>query len=283
MDALALAGYAAWTFGFFLLVVFTQDLQVFPAVIFSLLKRKGRRTSKVPSEVESIFVETDDNKRIEVWRVPPAVDAAPSPYVGVIFHGNAGSLENFFALQLWFHYLGMTSYCFDYRGIGRSTGWPRERGLELDSDAVYRYVAEREKVGPEQIIIFGYSVGSAMAARIASLHQPKLLILMSALTDAKRILRETPVMSVFCPFLWWRLPTIDYVRALKTTHLIIAHGERDRTIPPRHGRDLLAAYAGTGRTDALFHGASDHNNLFFTVREELAAKMLRILSAPGTA
>lgn len=281
MGDVDLIGWIVWTAGFFALVVVTQDLQVFPAVIFSLHRRKGRRLSRPPSEAESIFIESADGKRIEVWRVPAAGDVPPLPYVALVFHGNAGNLENFFGLQLWFHYLGITSYCFDYRGVGHSAGWPTERGLERDSDSFYSYVVGREAVRPEQVIILGFSVGGYPAARIASLHHPKLLLLISAFTDAKRILTETPGMRIFSPFLWWRMRTIDCVRALRATNLVIAHGERDTAVPVQHGRDLLASYRGSGRTDSLFHPTLGHNNLFFCVRDELAEKTLAILGQKG--
>ncbi len=277
LDAFSVIRYVAWGLGFLLLVIFTQDLQVFPAVIFSALKRKGRRNSPVPLEVESTFVDTSDGKRLEVWRVDAAPDIEAKPFVALIFHGNAGNVENFFALQLWFHYLGIVSYAFDYRGTGHSTGWPSEKGIALDSDAFFEHVIKREGVRPDQLIVFGFSVGGAPAARIAAVHEPKLLILMSAFTGAKRVLRETAFMRVFAPFLWWRLSTIDSVSKLRFTSLILAHGDRDRTIPPIHARDLLAAYSGAGHSELLTESKSDHNNLFFTVREELASRMIAAL------
>ena len=153
-------------------VVLTQDLQLFPVAAASLLPRSLQRPTVVPPRVKSSFIETEDGKRLEVWRLPAAEGVPPAPNVGLVFHGNGDSLDGFFFLQQWFSKLGMVSYGFDYRGYGRSSGWPSELGLVRDADAVWDYVITQERAEPSQMVVFGYSIGAAPAARIASLHDP---------------------------------------------------------------------------------------------------------------
>ena len=278
-----MTGILIFVLGFVALLFVTQDVQVFPGALMSIFSGTKRNPKSLPQDVESIFVETQDGKRLEIWRLPPAFDAEPRPYTAIIFHGNGGTVQDFFALQLWFHYLGITSYGFDYRGFGKSSGWPSEQGLHRDSDAVYEYVTRREQATMESLIILGISVGGAPAARIASIHQPRLLVLLSAFTDVKSAARGIPVIGLLAPLLWYRLPTIEYVRALKNTALLLAHGERDRTIDPGHRKLIEQAYNGSGGLRSITAPNADHNDLFFRIREELAREMLALLGTTLTA
>src|SRR5690606_31161327 len=119
----------------------------------------GERTS-LPPGVESVFVKTPDEKQLEVWRLA----VAESRYVAIVFHGNAGDVENFFVFQQYLQTLGITSYGFDYRGFGKSSGWPSEEGLYIGSDTVIDYVLDKEGVDPDSLILVGVSIGSGPAS-----------------------------------------------------------------------------------------------------------------------
>lgn len=229
----------------------------------------GQRNKKIPPPVEGSFIESTDGTRLEVWRHPPRRKSELSSYVAVIFHGNGGPVENFIFSQMWFAELGIASYDLDYRGFGRSGGWPSEKGIYRDSDAFWEYVVQRENLEPSQIIVLGISVGSGPAARIAALHQPKLLLLSSAFTDLKSAARAQPVLGVLAPFVWYKFPTIDYVRKLERTDLLLAHGLRDRIVPPNHSELLEDAYSGTGRVRRVFSEEADHNSAFFALTNEM--------------
>lgn len=263
---------------FTFLLVLTQDIHIFPGALFSLLRGRIRDPKTLPRGVESVFVTTEDGKSLEVWRLPAdPLESSRFPYCAIIFHGNGASLENFFAVQLWFSSLGITSYSFDYRGFGKSSGWPSEKGINRDSDAVWQYVAERESLPANRLIVFGMSVGGAPAARIASIHQPKVLILVSTFTDLKQVVREQFLVGFLAPFVWYAMRTIDYVRELGQTHLILAHGEKDRLIRPYHSEKLLEAYKGSDVPARITTLVPGHNSTFFAVRNQLGGKLMERL------
>ena len=255
-------------------LVVTQDLQLFPGALLSLCRGRTRRIKSLPYGVESQFIDTADGCRLELWRLPAE---NPKPYIALVFHGNAGSLENFFLMQLWFQEQDITSYGFDYRGFGHSSGWPNERGLERDSDAVWNYLLTREKIDPSRIILCGFSVGGAPAARIASLHAPKLLILVSAFTSVTTVLREHPLLKLLSACCWNRLPTERYVSALDTTGLLLMHGELDSVIPKHHSDRLAESYTGSGGIEKLVIPSAGHNDVFFAGRHALSAAMKRMI------
>lgn len=260
-----------------IVMVVTQDLQLFPGAVLSLFRGRERKPRSLPQGVESTFITTDDGCRLEVWYLPAEAPSCPLPYVGVIFHGNAGSLENFFLMQLWFQELNIPSYSFDFRGFGHSSGWPSERGLERDSDAVWRYVLEREQIDPSRIIVCGFSVGGAPASRIAALHQPRLLILVSSFTSVLHLLREHPLLKYLARFCWSKLPTVDNIAALKQTSLLLLHGENDTIIPAYHSSALQAAYTGSAKCELILLPNAGHNDVFFVGRKQLAAATLELM------
>lgn len=272
-DLLVHALGAALFVAVFLIV--TQDLQLFPGAVLSLFRGRTRRPKSLPFGVESQFIESEDGCRLELWRLAAE---HPERYVALVFHGNAGSLENFFLMQLWFQEHNITSYGFDYRGFGLSSGWPNERGLERDSDAVWRYLTEREKLDPSQIIVCGFSVGGAFAARIASIHQPRLLMLVSAFTSVAAVLREHPLLKVLAWSCWNRLPTERYVAELRNTSLLLMHGGRDPIIRCHHTEQLAKRYTGSGGVEAVIIPDARHNDVFFAGRHQLGLAMQRMLT-----
>jgi uncharacterized protein len=254
--------------GFLVFIGLTQSVYVFPGAFFSLFQSKTRRPKTLPSDVESIFIETSDHKKLEVWRLS-ASDHEPSKYVAIIFHGNGGTLENFFLTQLFFQELGITSYGFDYRGYGKSSGWPNEKGLEIDSDTLWQYVINRENISPQNIIILGVSLGSALATRIASIHQPDMLILVSGFTDLRSVVNDNILTKIFSPLVYYKLQTIKYIKNLKTTKLILLCASKDTTVRPWHSDKLEAAYTGDKNVIKLICNESGHNGVFYSLRHEL--------------
>lgn len=264
--------FALTCVGFYIFTICTQSIHIFPGAFFSLFKSKARSIKDLRHGVESIFLSTPDNKKLELWRLP----ATGSPYIGIIFHGNGGTLENFFLTQLWFQEMGITSYGFDYRGYGKSTGWPSEKGITIDSDTVWKYIVDREHIQAENIIILGISIGCGAASRVASIHQPKMLVLSSGFINLPQVVKDNPVTKIFAPFVFHKFPTIEYVKELKNTRLILASGLKDTIIKPYHSKYLAAAYQGNNAVTHLECPESGHNGVFYSLRREMQQLVLAI-------
>ncbi len=186
-------------------------------------------------EYEDVLFDTADGVRLHGWWVP----AAGAPVL-VWFHGNAGNishrLEN---LQLLHDLVGVQIFIFDYREYGRSQGRISREGTFLDAAAAYRYLAETRGVPPEDIVLFGRSLGTALATDIAVKHPCRALILESAFTNS------SDMAKLLAPFLFdWR-PRVPYdnlgkIDKVKVPVLII-HGSDDEIIPVEMGRKVFAA------------------------------------------
>ena len=255
--------FTLYGLGFVVFLILTQDIHIFPGAFFSKIKRLFKARIIVPPMVKSSFVTTSDGKNIEVWKHPSEVNGENNKYVAIIFHGNGGSLQNFLFIQMYLADLGIKSYNFDYRGYGRSSGWPSEKGIFKDSDAVWDYVQSEEVVSSENIIIIGISVGSAPAARIASIHKPKLLLLASAFKDLRSAVRSQKIVGLLAPFVRHKFPTIDFVSQLEKTDLLIAHSLKDSIVPHQHSEMIEGSYSGSGRVLRLTTDDTGHNMAFY--------------------
>jgi alpha-beta hydrolase superfamily lysophospholipase len=262
--------------GFVALLVLSQNFHVFPGAFISKFYRLLGRRFQPPAGVQSYTVTTDDGKRIEIWEMEcesqKNVQMAPNgkPYIALIFHGNAAPMESFLLLQFWCAELGIKSYTFDYRGYGNSTGWPSEQGIYRDSDAFWRFVCNQKNRDPENIIVIGYSLGGAPAARIAQLHSVHILLLVSAFSSVKDVLNDQILFKPLVPLLWSELSTVKSIGGLTRTALIIVHGKKDGIVNPHHADKLVSAYRGEKQAAMIWDEAGTHNTAFYSKRREIA-------------
>ncbi len=263
-----------------LCLILTQELQIFPSIVNGLMTKKGVRHESLPPGVTSHFVKTEDGKVIESLRM--AAKGTDLGRVAVFFHGNAGTVDNFLFIQEWLSGQGITSYGFDYRGYGRSSGWPSEHGIYADGDAVINFALEKEGKSAKELILVGLSIGSGPSAVLAKRYNPELLILLSPYTDLRSLTKRLPVFGFLAPFLWYTFPTKDSVSALTRTSLIVAHGKKDEVIPFDLGEEVFNAYRGAGEKIFIQHDTSDHNGIFWLTEVQLSKALHSVLSLGST-
>lgn len=196
--------------------------------------------SRLELPVERIEIPTQDGVKLIGWVIPAASDS--SGLWLLIFHGNAGNLSEF---DRPFHYaglrrLGLSLLAFDYRGYGESDGAPTEQGLYRDADAVYRFLRQVRGVPADRIVVFGHSLGSAVAIDLASRQPAAGLIVEGALTSAvdrgQELYPYVPVRRIAQS----RFGSLDKVAGIGIPKLFL-HATRDEVIPLAHGRRLFDA------------------------------------------
>ena len=130
---------------------------------------------------DAVTFEAADGVRLSGWFVP-----AEAPRGVILFcHGNAGNISHRLESIRVFHRLGLSTFIFDYRGYGQSEGRPTEQGTYLDAEAAWRYLVQERRVAPTEIIVFGRSLGGAIAAWLAQDHTPRALIVESTFTSVR--------------------------------------------------------------------------------------------------
>lgn len=154
-------------------------------------------------------------------------------------HGNAGNIGDRLEKIKFLYRIGWNIFIFDYRGYGGSEGSPTIKGLQRDTDAAYRWLVsgkETTKIPPEQIILWGESLGGALATDLAARENIGGLILQSTFTSLHDIgKKHYPfVPSSLVPDVYRSIDTIRKIR----TPLLVVHGTEDETVPFGMGRQL---------------------------------------------
>ncbi len=186
---------------------------------------------------ETVFLDTPDGQMIAGWWVPAGQERAVVLYC----HGNSGNISHSLDIVDAFRKMGLSTFIFDYRGFGHSTGKPSERGFILDSEAAWKFLVEKKSVPPVKIILFGSSMGGALASRLARLHSPALLILESSFTSLNDVVKDSaPTWLPSEYFIHGMYRTREYVKEVKCPVLII-HSRDDTMISVRHGMQLYEA------------------------------------------
>jgi fermentation-respiration switch protein FrsA (DUF1100 family) len=212
---------------------------------------------------EDLTLTTVDDEKLHAWFVP-AVEARGTL---LFFHGNAGNISHSLHSLEIFHELGLDVLIIDYRGYGQSTGRPSERGLYRDADAALLYLVEERGIPRERIVVFGRSLGGAVAANLASRERVGALILESVFTSVPDIGSE------LYPFLPVRLLVryrYDTPKALETVNapVLVIHSQDDEIIPYAHGR---AIYEAAPEPRRFLDIQGDHNRGFMRSRDPYMA------------
>ena len=201
---------------------------------------------------EDVFLDTEDGVRLHGWYIP----RHGSKQALLFFHGNAGNISHRSASVEIFHRLGLNVFIFDYRGYGKSQGKPDEKGLYKDARAAWRYLSKERGFGQEEIILFGRSLGGAVAAELAAEIQPGGLILESTFSSAKDMANAVfPVLSRLI-FLRYDFDTAAHVRRVACPVLVL-HSPDDEIIPFRLGEKVFQA-ANEPKSFVKMRG--DHNS-----------------------
>ena len=231
---------------------------------------------------EDLVATTEDGLVLRGWFIPapPAGGAASTagaaPLTILVFHGNAETIAQGLDLAKRAHQAGFAVGLAEYRGYAGNPGRPSERGLHLDGAAAFRAVAGRADVDAARIVFWGRSIGSAVAARLASAGRGAGLVLESPFTSARDLLRDDGAWPLYAlSFLGsYRFDVERDVRQVRLP-LLVVHGTRDEVAPFAHGRRLHDMALGPKSMLSLEGGG--HNDLWPRFGDDLWEGALRFL------
>lgn len=193
-----------------------------------------------PAPLQDVHLTLADGTRIHARWVPNPQSS------GVILfcHGNAGNLEQRSGLvKEMYDSLGQSILIFDYPGYGRSTGTPSEAGCYASGQAAFDWLVRDKAVSPERIVLYGESLGGAVAVDLASRHPHRALVLVRTFTSVPEVAEDQ------FPLLPGDLVLSNRFDSLKklpycNRPVFVAHADQDRLIPMRHGKRLFEACPG---------------------------------------
>lgn len=216
---------------------------------------------------EEIIFSSSDGINLSGWFVP----ARNHKGVILVLHGNGENISNELTFIDYFNRkLGLSVFIIDYRGYGKSEGRPTEKGTYLDARAAWEYLTGSKKIRPQDIIIFGRSLGGPIAAWLAKEVKARALILDSTFTSIKDIAAELHPYLPVRKFFKFDYSTIDYLKGASIPVLII-HSSEDDDIPFSHAIKLYNA-ANEPRQFLKIRGKHNDN---YIKSEEIYIKGIR--------
>ena len=254
---LAVCGYGGLVA---LMYGFQRKLQYFPDSA-----RSSPAAAGLP-QAEEVMLGTSDGESLVAWHVPAHTG---KPMV-LYFQGNAGASNLRVNRFAWLIADGTGLLALSYRGYGGSSGKPSEQGLILDAQAAYDFA--RARVDARRIVVFGESLGTAVATALAAEHEIGALILDAPFTSA------ADVGAAFYPFVPVRWLMKDQWHSDRrivrvASPLLVLHGARDSIIPISFGEKLFAQanepktfvrFPQGGHVDLDDHGAAKIVTEFMT-------------------
>ena len=223
-------------------VAFVYGLRQLESLMTFHPARMTAQESKSPAEgAEIVWFNSADGTRLNGW----FFESQSKPAIATIIfcHGNGGNISSVGWMGQRFAKHGFNVLLFDYRGYGASEGVVAdESGLYADGDAAVAYVVNNKNVRPEQIILYGHSLGTTVVADVASRRNYGAVVLESGLSSASSVAATAlPWLPAWLHFLGRN--RFESARKLANVEspILIAHGDPDETIPTDEGRRLFAA------------------------------------------
>ncbi|MDD3793818.1 MAG: alpha/beta fold hydrolase [Candidatus Gracilibacteria bacterium] len=160
------------------------------------------------------------------------------------FHGNGGPNSYFYSEIKYIHDLGYNVMMYDYPGYGKSEGLPYKENVDESSQTFFEYLQKEKNIESKDLIVWGYSVGTAVATDFASKNDFERLVLVSPLSsryDMSRKLFGFALQKIL--FLSDSYVTKDLVKKFNKPVLII-HGNEDNIVSFNQGKRVFENYAG---------------------------------------
>ncbi|MBT6434533.1 MAG: alpha/beta hydrolase [Deltaproteobacteria bacterium] len=209
---------------------------------------------------EDVFFEAEDGVTTHGW----FLKNESSDKVLVYYHGNAGSIADRFEWGCQLTQAGVSVLMVEYRGYGKSSGKPSEKGFYRDIEAVWQWLTGAAGFSSHDIVLYGKSLGGAVATELALRHEPGALVLQSTFTSipdmAQKLIPGVPKFLV---------PTkMDSLKKLPSIRcpVMVVHSQQDEIVPFSMGQSLarsatnlhaFAHYTGYGHNDLVMGKGED--------------------------
>jgi fermentation-respiration switch protein FrsA (DUF1100 family) len=239
------------------------------------------RDGEIVPQIEDCYLTTADGIKLHGWLCLPSrkiggVTAPVSTQMTLLwFHGNAGNISHRYDMIRMLIRIPINIFIVDYRGYGKSEGAPSEQGLYLDARTAWGYLTDNRGIPSEQIIIFGKSLGGAVAINLATSVQPAGLIVQSSFTSAADM---AGVLVPFFPRLLLRTRMDSMAKILDVScPKLFIHSQADEVVPYRLGRRLFEAATEPKRFYEV--GGATHNETYLIGGEPYLGELRSFVAA----
>jgi hypothetical protein len=221
---------------------------------------------------EDVWMDSGGTRLHGWWKDAPGAQA-----VILFLHGNAGNVSHRGVAMEDLTAAGAAVLVIDYRGYGKSEGWPTERGLYRDAEAGYEWL-RRRGWAEDRIILQGESLGTTVAVDLAARRKCAGVVLEAPFPSARAVAAR--VLPLLGPALVWGFDARAKIGRVRAPMLFI-HGDRDEVIAYELGKELYAAAPKPKEFWTVAGG--HHNDLHFvnpsTYRARLREFMINACNA----
>lgn len=228
------------------------------------------RPSDLQIPHEEVRIHGEGRPTLHGWFFP-----GKKNFILYYLHGNAGNIGDRLDKIQFLRRLGGSIFILDYRGYGESDGTPTIEGVLEDSHAGFRYLTEQKKIPKEHIVLFGESLGGAMAVDVAAREKVGAVILESTFTSLRDLAKSAYpfVPSLTVPNAYRSVDAIKKIRS----PLLVIHGENDEIVPIKMGKALYER-APQPKTLYVIPGAR-HNDTYVVGKWDYLKAMQTFLEA----
>ena len=180
------------------------------------------------------------------------------PFTLVYCHGQGGDISDSWPRIELLAPLGYSLFIWDYRGFGRSTGTPSERGIHDDEEALWSTFSSM--IGGNRLVYYGRSFGGAPCIDLATRHPPAALIEESTFTSVDALVADGAYADLPRSFVSddsWN--SLQKIGTLGRVPFLALHGDADDYVQPKYSRQLAAAHPGP--TELVLVPGADHSNV----------------------
>ena len=208
---------------------------------------------------EDLWIKTEDGVRIHGWYFPNE----SAELVVIMSHGNAGNISGRIGIAETLLNSGAAVVLYDYRGFGQSEGKPTESGLYKDIEAVVHYLKAEKGYNENDMVMYGRSLGGAVAAYAATQFDLRGLVLDSAFQNLRAMIRDA---YPFVPtaLARYRFPTDEYLIQLDGLPIMIMHSPGDEIVSYKQGQLL---YEMINQPKMFVELRGGHNDNFIASRD----------------
>jgi len=225
-----------------------------PSMVFFPTRELVSSPKEVGLAYEDVYLDSSNGRRIHGWFVP----GSKAGKALLFFHGNGGNISYRNDSLLIFNRLGLSVLVIDYQGYGNSGGSPGEEAMYADGRVAFRYLLDTRGYKAKNIVVFGRSLGGAVAARIGAETQPRAVILESTFSSTSDMAaRLFPRLSKLI-VMRYRFNTEQQVKKIHRP-LLVLHSRSDEIIPFELGEKV---YAAANKPKLFVEMVGDHNNGF---------------------
>ena len=185
---------------------------------------------------EDIYVEVTPEEKVNAWYFP----CNPGRKTILFCHGNAGNISHRLETVQYLKNFEVNILLFDYRGYGRSDGCPTEAGVYADARAVFDWLVNEKKIAPLDIILFGRSLGGAVAIDLASQVDCGGVVVESSFTSAAELGQKLFPYFPVKFLLRFKFDSLAKIAELSCP-VLVTHSPDDEMIPIEMGRRLYEA------------------------------------------